>query len=94
MPSRSEVPNTVRTVACLLGENYMQERCSRPETQVPQDFQLQVFFMNQIPLSLRVLHYGLSKIFRKFLAIFAAPAAPPVSLTPVLKGKNLQSEKF
>jgi hypothetical protein len=30
----------------------------------------------------------------KFAEIFAAQGAPPVSLTPVANGKNLQSEKF
>jgi hypothetical protein len=34
------------------------------------------------------------QIFRKFTEIFAAQGAPPVSLTPVAIGKNLQSEKF
>jgi hypothetical protein len=32
--------------------------------------------------------------FRKFAEIFAAQGAPPVSLTPVANGKNLQSEEF
>jgi hypothetical protein len=30
----------------------------------------------------------------KFAEIFAAQGAPPVSLTPVANGKNLQIEKF
>jgi hypothetical protein len=41
--------------------------------------------MNQIPPS---------PYFRKFGEIFAAQGAPPVLLTPVANGKNLQSEKF
>ncbi len=31
---------------------------------------------------------------QKFAEIFAAQGAPPVSLTPVANGKNLQTEKF
>jgi hypothetical protein len=30
----------------------------------------------------------------KFAEIFAAQGAPPVSLTPMANGKNLQTEKF
>jgi hypothetical protein len=37
---------------------------------------------------------GHFKFFRKFAEIFAAQDAPPVPLTPVANGKNLQSEKF
>jgi hypothetical protein len=36
---------------------------------------------------------GPFKIFRKFAEISAAQGAPPLLLTPVAKGKNLQSEK-
>jgi hypothetical protein len=35
-----------------------------------------------------------SNFFRKFAEIFAAQGAPPVSTTPVINGKNLQSEMF
>jgi hypothetical protein len=37
---------------------------------------------------------GRFEFFRKFAEIFAAQGAPPVSLTPVANGKNLQSKKF
>jgi hypothetical protein len=33
-------------------------------------------------------------LLRKFTEIFAAQGAPPFSLKPVSKGKNLQTEKF
>jgi hypothetical protein len=33
-------------------------------------------------------------LFKKFAEIFSAQGAPTVWLTPVAKGKNLQSEKF
>ncbi len=32
--------------------------------------------------------------FRKFAEIFVAQGLPPVLLTPVANGKNLQAEKF
>jgi hypothetical protein len=35
-----------------------------------------------------------SNCFGKLAEIFAAQGAPPVSLTLVVNGKNLQSEKF
>ncbi len=34
---------------------------------------------------------AVAKFFRKFAEIFAVQGAPPVSLTPVANGKNLQS---
>jgi hypothetical protein len=37
---------------------------------------------------------AVSNFFRKFTEIFAAQGAPPLSLTPVAYGKNLQLEKF
>ncbi len=40
------------------------------------------------PLSIPL---GPFHIFQKFDEIFAAQGAPPVSLTPVANGKNLQS---
>ncbi len=51
--------------------------------------------MNQFPLSHWVYHEG-RRIFPKIRwdTVFAAQGAPPVSLTPVANGKNLQSEKF
>jgi hypothetical protein len=42
------------------------------------------------PLSIPI---GPFRIFPKFSEIFAAESAPPVFLTPVANGKNLQSEK-
>ncbi len=51
---------------------------------------LHVFFMNQFRPS--PCHFEF--YFRTFLEIFAAQGAPPVSLTPEAKGKNLQQGKF
>ncbi len=59
---------------------------------VPRDFR--VFFFLHESVSPKQYHYGHFEFFRKFAEIFAAQGAPPVSLTPVANGKNLQSEKF
>jgi hypothetical protein len=40
------------------------------------------------------MEWAISNFLRKFSEIFAAQDAPPVLLTPVENGKNLQSEKF
>jgi hypothetical protein len=61
---------------------------------VSRDFLLLVLFMNQFPPSPRVFHEDRFEFFRKFAEIFAAQGLPPVSLTPVANGKNLQLEKF
>ncbi len=50
--------------------------------------------MNQFPPSPWVYHLGRFNFLRKFAEITAAQGAPPVSLTPMANGKNLQSEKF
>ncbi len=61
---------------------------------VSRDFLLLVFFMNQFPQAPDYTIRAVSIFFRKFVEIFAAQGLPPVSLTPVAKGKNLQSENF
>jgi hypothetical protein len=50
--------------------------------------------MNQFAPSLRVFLLDRFDFFRKFAEIFATQGLPPMSLTPVANGKNLQSEKF
>ncbi len=67
---------------------------SRLKGTVSRDFRLLVFFMDQFPPSIWVYHDGHFNFFRKFAEIFAAQGAPPVSMTPVANGKNLQAEKF
>jgi hypothetical protein len=41
-----------------------------------------------------VFHWDRFEFFRKFAETFAAQGLPPVSLTPVANGKNLQSDKI
>ncbi len=48
------------------------------------DFRLQVFFMNQCPLGLRVLPWGSFEFFRKFSKIFSNECLSPVSTTPMI----------
>ncbi len=55
-----------------------------------QDFQLQVFFINQFPPSIPLQP---SRILQKFAEIFAAKGTPPVSLTPVANGKNKSTKQ-
>ncbi len=50
--------------------------------------------MDQFPPSPWLYHKGCLKYFRKFAEILAAQSTPPVSLTPVANGKNLQSKIF
>jgi hypothetical protein len=63
---------------------------------VSRDFQLLVFFHESVsPKHLSIpFTAGISDFLRNFAEIFAAQGAPPVSLTPVANGKNLQAEKF
>jgi hypothetical protein len=55
---------------------------------MPQDFWLQAFYIDQFPPIPWLYYYGRFKFFRKFVEIFAAQGAPPVSLTPVANEKN------
>jgi hypothetical protein len=61
---------------------------------VPQEFRLQVFIWISFPqapdYTIRVVY----NFFQKFVEIFAAQGAPPVSLTPAANEKILQSENF
>ncbi len=66
----------------------------RSEGTVSRDFLLLVYVMNQFPPSPWLYHEARLEFFRKFADIFAAQGAPPVSLTPVANGNNLQSENF
>jgi hypothetical protein len=52
------------------------------------------FFHESVSPSPKLYRKGRFKFFRKFMEIFAAQGLPPVSMTPVAYGKNLQSEKF
>ncbi len=61
---------------------------------VPRDFRLQVFYMNQFPPSPDYTIRVVLNFFENLQEIFSAQGAPPVSLTPVANGKNLQPEKF
>jgi hypothetical protein len=56
---------------------------------VPQDFQLQVFFMNQFPPSPESTIWAVSIFFSKIYGDITAQGARGVA-----NGKNLQSEKF
>jgi hypothetical protein len=40
------------------------------------------------------MEWAITNFLRKFSEIYAAQDAPPVLLTPMENGKNLQSEKF
>jgi hypothetical protein len=61
---------------------------------VLRDFRLQIFFLNQFPKPLSIPLEPFQIFLKIFRDIFTAQGAPPVSLTPVPNGKNLQSEKF
>ncbi len=54
------------------------------------------FFHESVPPSplVPVHHKDRFQFFRKFAEIFAVQHAPPLSLTRVANGKNLQSENF
>jgi hypothetical protein len=50
--------------------------------------------MNQFPPSPEYPIMAVLNFFRKLAGLFTAQGAPQVSLTPVAKGQNFQSEKF
>ncbi len=58
---------------------------------VSQNFWLLVFFHESVSPKPLNIPSGPFQIFLKFAEIFAAQGAPPVLLTPVANGKNLQS---
>jgi hypothetical protein len=58
---------------------------------VSRDLLLLNFYHESVSPTIPLGPFG---IFKNFSEIFAAQDAPPVSLTPVANGKNLQSEIF
>ncbi len=56
--------------------------------------QCQEIFNFSLPQAPEYPIRAVRKFFGKFLEIFAAQGTPPVPLTPVANGKNLQSEKL